>query len=246
MQFLKYNGEKRKAVLLVHGMGNTSTLFDPILEYLGDYCVIVCELDGHSCREKSEFSTISDACAKIEEYVDSELNGELYGVLGFSLGGTIVVELLGRGKIFVDRAIIDAGFNIKMGLMTLPFKWMFQGAIWCIKKNIPVPKRMVESIMGEGNSGIMDTIFKGVSIKSIGTSGMSCYTYEMPDGLRRYKNPVVYWHGSNEPYPVKSARLLKEYLPQLEVRIFDGMGHGQMLHEHPKEYACNVLEFLGR
>ncbi len=246
MQFLKHNGEKRKAVLLVHGMGNTSTLFDSILEYLDDYCVIVCELDGHSSREKSEFTTVSDECEKIEEYVKREFDGALYGVLGFSLGGTIVVELLGRGNIKVEKAIIDAGFNIKMGFMTLPFKWMFQGSIWCIKNNIPVPKSLVESIMGEGNSGIMETIFKGVSIKSIGTSSMSCYTYEMPEGLREYKNPVVYWHGSNEPYPVKSARLLKEYLPQLEVRVFDDMGHGQMLHEHPKEYASNVLEFLGR
>ena len=244
MRFITHGNEHNKTLMLIHGMANTSSLFDQLLLYLKDYCVIVCELDGHSKDENSEFISVSDSCEKIEAYVNRELHGRLYGLLGFSLGGTIAVELLSRGKITVEHTILDAAFNIRMGILTYPFKWLFQGAIWCIKRNIPVPSFLVESIMGKGNSGIVETLYKGVFLTSIGNACMSVYTYDMSDSIRDYKNPIVFWHGSNEPYPVKSARLLKSYLPQLKKRVYKDMGHGQMLHEHPYIYAKRMINFL--
>ena len=55
--------------MLIHGMANTAALFDPLLEYLGDYYVIVCELDGHSGQEIGDFVSVADSAAKIEKYV---------------------------------------------------------------------------------------------------------------------------------------------------------------------------------
>ena len=244
MRFLTHGEKENRALMLIHGMANTSDLFDPLLAYLKDYYVIVCELDGHSRNEAGEFVSVKEAAQKIEKYVNDNLNGRLYGLLGFSLGGTIATEVISRGNIEVDRTILDAAFVIKMGIMTYPFKWIFQGSIWSIKKNIHVPKALVESIMGKGNSDIADTLYKGVSLKSVGNAALSCYTYTIKDGIRDYHNPIVFWHGENEPYPVKSAKLLKKYLPQMKKQVFKGMGHGQMLHEHMKTYAQRLKEFL--
>ena len=244
MKFITHGDQSNQSLLLIHGMANTSDLFDPLLPYLKNYFVIVCELDGHSRSEMSEFVSVTDAAQKIEMYVKDNLDGRLYGLLGFSLGGTIATELISRGRIEVQRTVLDAAFVIKMGLMTYPFKYIFQGAIWSIKKNIPVPKTLVESIMGKGNSGIVDTLYKGVSLKSIGNAALSCYTYTIKEGIRDHHNPVVFWHGENEPYPVKSAKLLKHYLPQMKKRVYKGMGHGQMLHEHTKAYAKRLVDFL--
>ena len=244
MRFLTHGDKLNRSILLIHGMANTSTVFDPLLPYLKDYYVIVCELDGHSSKDPGLFISVTDAAQKIEKYVNDNLDGRLYGLLGFSLGGTIATELISRGNIEVERTVLDAAFVIKMGIMTYPFKLLFQGSIGCIKKNIPIPKALVESIMGKGNSGIVDTLYKGVSLKSIGNAALSCYTYTIKDGIRNYHNPVVFWHGENEPYPVKSARLLKRYLPQMKKRVYKGMGHGQMLHEHTEAYAKRLVSFL--
>ena len=244
MRFVTHGDQGNRSLMLIHGMANSSDLFDEILPYLRDYYVIVCELDGHSRTENRTFISISDSCRKIEQYVRKNMNGELYGLLGFSLGGSIATELISRRKIQVDKTILDAAFTVKMGLMTIPFKWMFQIAIWCVKKNIPLPKPLIESMMGKGNSGILDTLYKGVSLMSVGNACMACYTYTIKENLREYKNPVVFWHGENEPYPAKSARLLKAYLPQLKKRVYKGMGHGQMLHEYPAVYAKRMIAFL--
>ena len=244
MRFLTYGDNERKSLFLIHGMANTSDIFDPLLQYLKEYYVIVCELDGHSSKEHGVFTSVTDAAQKIEKYVKDNLDGRLHGLLGFSLGGTIATELISRGNIEVERSVLDAPFVIKMGFMTYPYKLLFQGAIGCIKKNIPIPKGLVESIMGKGNSGIVDTLYKGVSLKSIGNAALSCYTYTIKEGIRNYHNPVVFWYGENEPYPAKSARLLKQYLPQMKKRVYRGMGHGQMLHEHTKIYAKRIIAFL--
>lgn len=244
MRFLTYGDKTDRSLLLIHGMANTSDLFDPLLQYLKDYYVIVVELDGHSAKEKGTFISVSDAAEKIEKYVKENIEGRLFGLLGFSLGGTIATELISRRKIEVERTVLDAAFVIKMGIMTYPFKLIFQGSIWCIEKNIHVPKALVESVMGKGNAGIVDTLYKGVSLKSVGNAALSCYTYDIKEGIRDYHNPIVFWHGENEPYPVKSAKLLKQYLPQMKKRVFKGMGHGQMLHEHTDVYAKRLIAFM--
>ncbi|MCR4787060.1 MAG: alpha/beta hydrolase [Lachnospiraceae bacterium] len=225
-------------------MANTSDLYDPLLPYLKDYYVIVCELDGHSEKEPGTFVSVRDAAQKIEKYVRDNLDGRLFGLLGFSLGGTIATELISRGNIEIERTILDAAFVIRMGIMTYPFKLLFQVTIWLIEHDVHIPDAVVESIMGKGNAGIVDTLYKGVTIKSIGNAALSTYKYDIRDELRNYKNRVVFWRGENEPYPEKSARLLKKYLPQMRVRVFKGMGHGQMLHEHTKTYAKRLLAFL--
>ncbi len=244
MRFI-INGEKHKPnILLIHGMANTSTLFDPILPYLTDYCVIVCELDGHSENENGTFISVSTSCARIEEFIRHEFAGCLAGLLGFSLGGTIAVELISRGKIRVGKTILDAAFVTKLGRAAYPFKLLFQSSIWCLKMGIPVPKKLVESVMGKGNAGIMKTLYKGVSLRSVGNACMSCYTYDVKETIRNHKDPVVFWFGSNEPYPLKSAALLSQYLPQLEIDIFPDMGHGQMLHEQPEEYGRRAAMYF--
>ena len=244
MRFITHGDKENRSLLLIHGMANTSDVFDPLLPYLEDYYVIVCELDGHSPRETGDFVSVGVAAEKIEKYVNDKLDGSLYGLLGFSLGGTIATELISRGKIEVEKTVLDAAFVIKMGIMTYPFKYLFQICIWLIEQNVHVPDAVVESIMGKGNSGIVDTLYKGVSLRSIGNAALSCYKYDIKDGLRAYKNQVVFWRGENEPYPAKSAKLLKQYLPQMRVRVFKNMGHGQALHEHSAIYADRLLTFL--
>ena len=244
MRFLTHGDKENRALMLIHGMANTSDLFDPLLPYLKEYYVIVCELDGHSPTEAGDFVSVSDAAKKIEKYVQDNLEGKLYGLLGFSLGGTIATELISRGNIEVARTVLDAAFVVKMGIMTYPFKWLFQCSIWSMKRNIHVPQPLVEGIMGKGNSGIVDTLYKGVSLRSVGNAALSCYTYSIKEGIKNHHDPVVFWYGENEPYPAKSAKLIKKYLPQMKRRVFKGMGHGQMIHEHTKAYAKRLVAFM--
>ena len=99
--------------------------------------------------------------------------------------------------------------------------------------------------MGKGKTSIIEMLYRDVSSETIVNACEFIYKYSIPDGLRDYRNPVLFLRGAREPYPRKSASLLKNYLPQMEETVLDGMGHGQYLHEHPAEYADTLLRFLG-
>ena len=68
--------------------------------------------------------------------------------------------------------------------------------------------------------------------------------YKIPENLKKFSNPVLFWRGSEEPIPANGEKKLKEYLPQMASEVFENMGHGQFLHEHPKEYAEKLKIFL--
>jgi hypothetical protein len=70
------------------------------------------------------------------------------------------------------------------------------------------------------------------------------YGYEISGEVSNFGGKVAFWHGSSEPYPRKSAKLLKKYLPQMQVEVFSGLGHGQLLNEHPDEYLKRLKTFM--
>ena len=37
MRFLTHGDKEKRTLMLIHGMANTSDLFDPLLQYLKDY-----------------------------------------------------------------------------------------------------------------------------------------------------------------------------------------------------------------
>lgn len=175
-----------------------------ILPYLDGYHVILCEVDGHTDKEKGLFISVEDCCEKIEKYAALNLAGKVYGLSGFSMGATIAVELMARNNIAIEKVVLDAAFCVKMGILTPIYTSVFCWAIHRIKSGKTIPAAMVESVMGK----------------------------------------VTFWHGSNESYPAKTVKLLKKYLPRMQVEVFEGMGHGQFLNEHPEEYADKMKKIM--
>ena len=98
--------------------------------------------------------------------------------------------------------------------------------------------------MGATMAGVIEMLYRDVSSETIINACEFVYKYSIPEGLQNYRKPVLFLRGAREPYPWKSAAILKNYLPQMEERILDGMGHGQYLHEHPAEYSNVLLHFF--
>lgn len=95
MNFLCFGDKSKKSILFIHGMASTAMLcYEPILKRLSDYYVILAEVDGHSERT-SELVSLEKDCNEIEDYIMDNLSGNLYCLSGFSMGATMVVEIIG-------------------------------------------------------------------------------------------------------------------------------------------------------
>ena len=244
MNFLTFGDKENQSVMFIHGMASTAKLcYGPLLEYLKDYYVILAEVDGHS-DSLGELESLADNCTEIENFIMENLNGELYCLSSFSMGGTMAVEIVGRGNVRISKVLLDAAFLTKMGVLTKLYENIFCKAISRLQRGKKIPKPLMDRIMGKDNNSVVEMLYTRVTQKTITNVCEYVYRYDIPEGIRQYTGQVVFWHGTNEPYPRKSAELLREYLPKLEVVEFDNMGHGQYLHEYSAEYATKFIEYL--
>lgn len=245
MNYLTYGSEKNKAILFIHGMASTALLcYEPILKYFENYYVVLVEVDGHSSHAEGDLISLKSCCDDIEKYINDNLDGHIYGICGFSMGATMAVELIGRGNVSIDKAVLDAAFTVKMGIKTKPFEICFCRAIRRIQQGKKIPQFLMDSVMGKGNNSVTEMLYRDVSSDTIKNACEYIYKYDIPIGLSNYRNPVLFLRGSRESYPKKSAAILKKHLPQMEEKVFQDMGHGQYLHERPLEYAKELLCFF--
>ncbi len=245
MNFIGYGNRNNKSILFIHGLASTADLcFKPLLPYLQDYFVIFCELDGHYGSDPEDLTSLEKTIDSIESYILNEMGGSVFGICGFSMGATIAVELIGRGNISASRVLLDGAITADLGLMARPFTYAFTIGTSRIKNKKPIPKFLLDKIMGKDNRSVIEMMYPQISKKTIKNACKYIYHYKVPKNLNRFSNSIMFWRGSNEPIPEKSEKILREYLPQMETEVFEGMGHGQFLHEHSQEYAEKLKVFL--
>lgn len=251
MYYLTYGDRSKPAILMIHGMAVTAlSCYEKVLPYLKDYYVVLCEVDGHSphAREEfgkdSDFTSIKHCCTEIESYVKKELNGRVRMLVGFSMGATIAVSLLGRRRLHAEQVLLDAAFCVKMGFLTPVYTNVFRWGVRRLQAGQTIPKICVEALMGKDNTSILELMYRELTGKTIYNVCHEIYTYEIPEGLRHYQGKVTFWHGSRERYPRKTVKLLSGYLYNMTVTVFPNMGHGQFLYDHPEEYGQRIRELL--
>lgn len=232
--------------MLIHGMATTAEIcYGRMAPRLAErYYVILAVLNGHDPNEDTVFCSLSDSCREIEKYVRDELGGKLFALSGFSLGGSIAVELLQRGNITVDKVLLDAAFCIKLGALAPFYTFLFVHGIRYMQSGRAVPGCIIDHIFGRGNNSVAEMLFTGVKSETILNCCRDVYYFELREELRKTNADVMFWFGENEPYPRKTARLLHQYLPHIKVRMFGKMGHGQLIHEHPAFYLKELMKFL--
>jgi hypothetical protein len=244
MNFLCFGDKNNQSILFIHGMASTAMLcYEPILKMLPDYHVILAEVDGHSERT-GELVSVENDCDEIEHYILDNLSGHLYCLSGFSMGATMAVEIIGRGNVNVAKTHLDAAFLTKMGLLSRPYEYIFCKAIKRIQNGKAIPKFMMDAVMGRDNRSIIEMLYQNITPNTIKCVCEFVYQYSIPENIKNYKGTVLFWRGSNEQYPRKSAALLKKYLPAMMDVEIEHMGHGQYLHEHSDEYASKLIEYL--
>lgn len=244
MNFLCFGKENNQSILLIHGMASTAMLcYGPLIQQLSDYYVILAEVDGHS-KQSDKLVSIEKNCDEIEKYIMNHLSGELYCLSGFSMGATMAVEIIGRGNVKVTKTHLDAAFLTPMGWLSKPYTYIFCKAIGRMQSGKAIPKFMMDAFMGKDNNSVIEMLYPDIAAETIKKACEFVYQYSIPEKIRTYEGTVLFWRGSNEPYPRKSAALLKKYLPDLIDIEIEHVGHGQYLHEHSDEYARRLIEYL--
>ena len=88
----------------------------PLLER--DFRVLCVSYDGFDETERTEFPTMLEETAKIEDYIKAHCGGHIRAAYGCSLGGSFVGLLAARGNIRMDYGILGSSDLDQAGKFT--------------------------------------------------------------------------------------------------------------------------------
>ena len=88
----------------------------PLLER--DFRVLCVSYDGFDETERTEFPTMLEESAKIEDYIRTHCGGHIRAAYGCSLGGSFVGLLAARGNIRMDFGILGSSDLDQAGKLT--------------------------------------------------------------------------------------------------------------------------------
>ena len=247
MMFHTYGDKNNKAVVLLHGMLTPYQIWNRAAKvYESSHYVIVPELDGHTEDEMSTSISVEDEVRKLEEYIQKELNGEVYLLAGLSMGGRIASELAKSTGIKIENLVIDGAPLMKVnGLLKGIMKNNYKSILSKSRARDPKTKASFEKDFlpeeyWETFLKIADNM-NPQTIDNIIDSVFTPFGFEKyPEGMR-----ILFMHGTkgNESVAQKGALKMKELNPNMEIKCFDDMAHAELACFKPHLWIREVREF---
>lgn len=249
MIFHTFGNRDHQTIILIHGMLTPWQIWDSHIDFFKErYHVVVPALDAHIEESASEYISADDEAEQIEQYILSELQGEVFAVCGLSMGGVIANRLFERGHVAIQNLVLDGAPLIRIS--SLPNKYMaasYKSIIHKSKQRDPkviksfckyfLPEKYLESYLK-----IADTM-SDASIDNI--MDAVCKTVLNP---RRDMNrtKILFLHGTkgNEVYARRSAALMKKAYPEMHIQCFRGYQHAELAIYNSNEWLKTVDAFL--
>jgi pimeloyl-ACP methyl ester carboxylesterase len=248
MKFYEYGDRQLPTIMLIHGGGNSSWMFEKqALQLQKEYCVILPVLDGHGEEKAITYSSTQEQANKIISYLDEKCGGHLFAIGGASLGAQIAMEVLSRRPDFIDKAILESGIctpKPRLAKMVCN-KWMMKAMAisynmkWMVRwscRQYGWPEEMLEQFIKDA---------KALSFESNRNLYQTYLNYQIPESLSETKTKILLLYGSKEKGMMKKDVLeAAKLIPGSIVEELIGYNHCGFSLGNPLGYAEKLKSFL--
>ena len=220
--------ENEEVIVLLHGGGLSWWNYMDEIELLKNrFHVILPALDGHAGSD-ADFTSIEDNAARIIQYIDERLEGQVLLMGGLSLGGQILLEILSQRKDICKFAIVESALAIPMPLTRS-----------LIKPSMSLSYGQMKSL--KIRSDLFDDYYRDTCaitrenyIRFMESN--SAYHAKPSLSLCRAK-ALVFVGGKERPVMKKSAKLIHNLIPNSELIVVKDYHHGDLSMNHADEYV---------
>lgn len=226
-------GDKKKTLLILHGWKRSLTEWLPVAKQISkDYKVILLDLPGFGQTPRPQESyTIYDYATFVEHFL-SKIEINKVTLMGHSFGGRVGIILgaktdLLEKLILVDSAAVETkstAIKLKVAInkaAILPVKLLFPDKVEKLKRQFGSDDYQ--------SSGTMRDIF----INTVNT--------DLTPLLKDVNVKTLVIWGEKDPIrPISEGKLIKESIPNAQLRVVWGAGHSPYLDK--KEEFMDILE----
>lgn len=226
--FVKETGkENEESIVFIHGGGVSGWMWDKQLKEFTDYHCLVSDLPEHGKSNDIAPFTMESAAEQVIEIIKDKAHNKRAHIIGISLGGQLVVQILSRAPEVVDHAVIGGTMVRKFwGKTTLNLFMLIVRAFSPIVKTDFAIKQIMKR-------GIPLEYFEDYK-KSINLITYSAYkhimdanaSFRIPPNLYKAKNLVLITLGEKELKPVhESAKDLNKCLSNSKAFMVSDLYH---------------------
>ena len=250
MLFNTFGNTTKKTLLLVHGLGVSYQVFNPLIEYLqAQYHIIAAQVDGFLINAENKpipsvFTSIDNQVDQLVQYIRTTYGGHLDAAYGLSMGGCIVGKLQERADINIDHVILDGAPLMPLPRWSIdPLRYYQSFNVWCSYHMSGFFKWLFRSHYFDT---LLDELIK-VYPSGYGRAVRDAYKSIYTSRLEQVRSADIhYWYCQHEAFVAKYMfRHLETLAPHCHVTYFPRMQHGQLVIDHPDRVAQQLVEIIG-
>ena len=240
MNFKIFGKEGAPVLMLIPGLGVSYEIFLPLVDLLKErFHIIAVEVDGFTIGAHTRFTSIDDQARQVIEYINGHHSGCICCAYGLSLGGKILSRVLERNEVTIEHSILDAAPLLSLPKWLVgPLRYLQAGNVWSCYHWTGFWRWVFHSHYFDVLLDECRKVFPYGGTKAVLDGYKSVYSNRL-ESIPQVD--IHFWYGTKEAFVAKAqVKHLKGLCPEVQIKIFKNMNHGQLLIDRPEDVATLI------
>ena len=252
MEVHEFGKENSRKIVLIPGNMMSWRQFEHVIPLLEkEFYGIAVSTDGYDGTGETTFTTTAASAEKLESYIRDHLDGHIDLIFGESFGSATAGALFHRQRVRADSLILSGPQYMNLGIFNgfvtkgIPRNQYRLYSRIRDKKKLPWLLKLYTRSDDASLLAQFSATPENISLETLRNCAKEALQlYRDIDAYAPDPNAkVAVWYGAKEPNMKKAVQKLRRAFPALELRSFEGFGHGEII-AHPELMAEEIRKFI--
>ena len=239
-----------KNVVLIHGLSDDLTFWNPLLKLFPEYHILRMDLPGHGKSENIKHDiNIDEITDEVYSLIKSKKIDKTL-IIGFSLGGAIAQNITIKHPELVESLILMSSFsysdeNIQYQSTRLMDALDNEGFEGFVKKILPLV--VIEDLLKDETlfEQIIAEKFEKQDLDSLKYTIYACENFNIQDKISEINCPTLIFSGCDDPFTtLNMSKEINSNIKDSKLIVFNNTKHNILMPYNFEVLSEEILEFL--